>query len=86
MKKDKEKLTEEQKEEKQARTNKILSNIYIVLIIIAIISAIILFGISCSTTKSSSNSWEKDANSIGYEKKSDGRWYYVGDVSDILMK
>ena len=82
MKKDKEKLTEEQKEEKQARTNKILSTIFI----ISIILAIIWFGISCCIPKSSSNSWEKDANSIGYEKKSDGQWYYVGDVSDILMK
>ncbi len=82
MKKDKEKLTEEQKEEKQARTNKILANIFI----ISIILAIIWFGISCCIPKSSNKSWEKDANSIGYEKKSDGQWYYVGDVSDILMK
>ena len=40
---------------------------------------VVLLGVTgCgSSSLSSSNSWEKDANKVGYYKKN-GKWYYQG--------
>lgn len=43
-----------------------------------VLSVVVSMITGCSSGSSSSNSWEKDAKSIGYEKKSDGKWYYTG--------